>query len=93
MVGYRCTYQSRLKTVKSGDRHMTAGRINRGVLCVYRSHSPRIRPSIGRDSPVFQTFLSYAVDIALSTGTYQICTIEMRTGMPQWRQTLVAVHC
>ena len=40
MVGYRCTYQSRLKTVRSGDRHMTAGRINRGVLCVYRSHSP-----------------------------------------------------
>ena len=37
MVGYRCTYQSRLKTVRSGDRHMTAGRINRGVLCVYRS--------------------------------------------------------
>ena len=45
---------------------------------------PRIRTSLGRDSPVFQTFLSYAVDIALSTGTHQICTIEMRTGMPQW---------
>ena len=32
MVGCKCTYPSRLKA--SEDKHVTAGRINRGVLCV-----------------------------------------------------------